>query len=246
LVPAFETGNAMHVYLYRSRMRSQALPEELKLERIEPIEIGDKFFSGDLRLLNRKGHENHAFLLEAGPNLIEHILKLRRAGCDHPVLVLRDSLAPADSARALYAGADDDLLMPVKAVEMKARITAILRRIHGMSADSVTVGEVTAYFDGRDPEVSGHRVKLSRREHAIFQQLVLNARRVISKPAIYDAVYGMSEEQPFDKVIDVYICKIRKKIALTAESGYPYIETVHGRGYKLDCASESGMTRAAS
>ncbi len=74
------------------------------------------------------------------------------------------------------------------------------------------MGEVTAYFDGRDPEVAGERVKLSRREHAIFQHLALNAHRVISKAAIYDAVYGMADDQPFDKVIDVYICKIRKKI----------------------------------
>ena len=55
----------------------------------------------------------------------------------------------------------------------------------------------------------------------------------MSKAAIYDAVYGMAEEQPFDKVIDVYICKIRKKIASAAGGGHRYIETVHGRGYKL-------------
>ena len=67
---------------------------------------------------------------------------------------------------------------------------------------------------------------------------MLNAGRVVSKGAIYDAVYGMSEEQPFDKVIDVYICKIRKKIDQSAESGHNYIETVHGRGYKFAPAPE--------
>ena len=55
----------------------------------------------------------------------------------------------------------------------------------------------------------------------------------MSKAALYDAVYGMAEDQPFDKVIDVYICKIRKKIDLAAGPGHRYIETVHGRGYKL-------------
>jgi two-component system cell cycle response regulator CtrA len=76
-------------------------------------------------------------------------------------------------------------------------------------------------------------VFLSGREHAVFRQLALNASRVVSKAAIYDAVYGMAEDQPFDKVIDVYICKIRKKIASVAGGGHSYIETVHGRGYKL-------------
>jgi two-component system cell cycle response regulator CtrA len=56
---------------------------------------------------------------------------------------------------------------------------------------------------------------------------------VISKDAIYDAVYGSSIDQPFDKVIDVYICKLRKKIASASESGWQYIETVQGRGYRL-------------
>jgi len=233
----------MHVYLYQAESRRRMLLDELQSERMKPVEIGPQFFMGDLRLLNRAGHDSHAFLLTAGPDLIGQIAKLRRAGCEHPVLVLRNTADAENAAQALDAGADDDVVMPVKAVELKARINAVLRRAHGHSADSITIGEVTAFFDGRDPEVSGQRVKLSRREHTIFQQLVLNARRVISKAAIYDAVYGMSDEQPFDKVIDVYICKIRKKIGQAAESGYQYIETVHGRGYKLDTAE---TTAAAS
>ena len=156
---------------------------------------------------------------------------------------MRDFRNSRDTAAALDAGADDDIVIPVKSVELRSRINSITRRSHGHAAESVNVGEVTAYFDGRDPEISGQVVKLSRREHAIFQQLVLNAGRVVSKATIYDAVYGMSEEQPFDKVIDVYICKIRKKIDQSAASGHNYIETVHGRGYKFAAVAET-MKRA--
>jgi two-component system cell cycle response regulator CtrA len=92
---------------------------------------------------------------------------------------------------------------------------------------------LTAYFDGRDPVISGNRIKLSKREHSVFQHLALNSNKVISKDAIYDAVYGSAIEQPFDKVIDVYICKLRKKISAASSSGWQYIETVQGRGYKL-------------
>lgn len=74
---------------------------------------------------------------------------------------------------------------------------------------------------------------------------MLNARRVVSKAAIYDALYGMAEDQPFDKVIDVYICKIRKKIASAAGPGHRYIETVHGRGYKLSPPEMHPQTDAA-
>ncbi|MAY89040.1 MAG: transcriptional regulator [Pseudooceanicola sp.] len=238
----------MHVYLYQGASRRQSLIDDLNALRVTPVEIGPAFFRADLRMLNRDGHENHAFLLMAGPDLVTHVLKLRRAGCDHPIVVLREVADAEATAQVLEAGADDDVLMPARAIELRARINAVLRRVHGHSSESITLGEVTAFFDGRDPEVSGTRVKLSRKEHAIFQQLVLNARRVVSKAAIYDAVYGMSDDQPFDKVIDVYICKIRKKIGQSAESGYPYIETVHGRGYKLDAGAvdDAAMARVAA
>ena len=236
----------MHVYLGQADSVRRTLLDELHAARMTPVDIGPRFFDGDLRQLTREGHENHAFLLSDGPGLIRQIRKLRRAGCAHPIMVLRSAPDAENSAEALDAGADGDLVMPVRGLELKARINAILRRAHGHSADSITVGEVRAFFDGRDPEVCGQRVKLSKREHTIFQQLVLNARKVISKAAIYDAVYGMSEEQPFDKVIDVYICKIRKKIAQAAPSGHPYIETVHGRGYKLDEAESLSPIRAAA
>ena len=236
----------MHIYLYEPRAdRLNGLMAELRSARMKPVPIQANFFRGELGLLNRGGHEDRPFLLAESPDLLDQIAALRAAGCSNPVLVMRDFRNSRDTAAALDAGADDDIVIPVKSVELKSRINSITRRSHGHAAESVQVGEVTAYFDGRDPEISGQVVKLSRREHAIFQQLVLNAGRVVSKGAIYDAVYGMAEDQPFDKVIDVYICKIRKKLGQAAASGHQYIETVHGRGYKLD-AAETEMRPVAA
>ena len=224
----------MHLYLYETRLeRRQGLIDELNSARIHPVTIGAEFFMGDLAMLSREGSEARPFLLADLPDTPEIVARMRAAGARNPVLVLRDFRNSRAAAKMLDLGADDDLVVPVKAIELRSRINAITRRSHGHTAESVTIGEVTAYFDGRDPEVAGQRIKLSRREHAIFQQLALNACKVISKAAIYDAVYGMADEQPFDKVIDVYICKIRKKIDTAAPSGHQYIETVHGRGYKL-------------
>lgn len=136
-------------------------------------------------------------------------------------------------AETLNAGADDDIAIPLKGAELRARIDAILRRNHGHFAESIQVGQIKAYLDGRDPEVAGKRVRLSQREYEIFRHLALNAYKVISKTAIYNAIYGAKGRRPFNRVVDVYICKIRKKFDAAAPNGDSHIETVHGRGYKL-------------
>ena len=110
------------------------------------------------------------------------------------------------------------------------------------------VGRLTVFLDGRDPEVGpaggGERLRLSQREHAILGVLASHHRRVVSKEHIYDEVYGLSGADPLDKVIDVYICKLRKKIA-EATGGARYIETVYGRGYKFEAPPEHDEPEAA-
>lgn len=224
----------MYIYVFEPRSgRREALLAELKAVGMSPITISESFFSTDLSVLNRKGSDTRGIVIGETPLVLDYIRAIRNAGCLNPVLILRDFKNSRDTSEALDHGADDVMISPIKGVEVLSRVNSINRRAYGHAAESVTVGEVTAYFDGRDPEVSGERLRLSRREHAIFQHLALNANKVISKGAIYDAVYGMDDDQPFDKVIDVYICKLRKKITAAADSGHQYIETVYGRGYKF-------------
>ncbi|MCU4654332.1 response regulator transcription factor [Roseibacterium sp. SDUM158016] len=224
----------MQVYVHEPRKnRIASLLAELRSDKIVPSPIDDAFFERDLSLLNRPDSLGNALLLAAVPGVNERITALREAGCENPVVVMRDFRNAQDTALLLDRGADEVVVMPIKAVELRARVNAILRRSHGHSADEVKVGEIVAYFDGRDPEVAGHRLRLSQREHAIFKQLALNATKVVPKSAIYDAVYGIADVPPFEKVIDVYICKIRKKLEATTPQGSRYIETVPGRGYRF-------------
>lgn len=229
----------MRTYVFEPREKRRAsLASELENVGLQPLFVGEEFFETGLAPLTQPGCEHRAILIGESPNTHKQIRAIRTSGCDNPLIVLRDFRNSADTAAALDRGADDVIVSPIKGSEVFARINSIVRRSHGHASESVIVGEVTAYFDGRDPLVSGARIKLSKREHSIFQHLALNSNKVISKNAIYDAVYGMSADQPFDKVIDVYICKLRKKIAAAAESGAQYIETIHGRGYKLSTPEE--------
>jgi two-component system cell cycle response regulator CtrA len=224
----------VHIYVHEPREeRREGLLRELTSEKMTPCVVEDGFFRRDLSLLFISGRAGNPFLLAAVPGVQDRIETIRKAGCDSPVVVMRDFRNARNAADCLNLGADEDVVAPIKGVELKARLNAILRRAHGHAEAEVQVGEIVAYFDGRDPEIAGRRVRLSQREHAIFHQLVLNARRVVSKPAIYDAVYGVAEVPPFEKVIDVYICKIRKKFEATVPQGSRYIETVPGRGYRF-------------
>lgn len=168
---------------------------------------------------------------------------LRKDGCSMPIIGLLDHRNSEAVIQMLGAGFDDVMIKPVSPVEVIARIKAVIRRGFGHMAGHVQIGEVTAYLDGRDPEVGGQRVKLSHREHSIFIELALRVGKVVSKELLYDTLYGKLDSQPFDKVIDVYICKLRKKLASVTNGG-KYIETVYGRGYKLEApgADEHEMT----
>ncbi|MFM2044503.1 MAG: putative cell cycle transcriptional regulator (CheY-like receiver domain) CtrA [Pseudomonadota bacterium] len=164
--------------------------------------------------------------------------RIRRSAGRAIMVSLLEHRCVTSTINHLRAGADDVLVKPVNAQEIEARLHAVRRRFHGHTSPEIQVGRLTVYLDGRDPAVDGRRLRLSHREHAIFSVLALNVGRVISKEKIYEAVYALSGSDPLDKVIDVYICKLRKKLA-EATGGEKYIETVYGRGYKFE-APEAG------
>ncbi|HYG86986.1 MAG TPA: response regulator transcription factor [Azospirillum sp.] len=186
--------------------------------------------------LEEMGHDLEdydAIIIGSVADSAECVARLRSLKTNAAILCLLEHRCANTTVKILHAGADDVLVKPVVSVEIRARIEATQRRTHGHSTNAISVGRLTVYLDGRDPEIDGVRLRLSQREHAILSVLALHHRRVVSKEHIYDSVYGLSESEPLDKVIDVYICKLRKKIA-DATGGGRYIETVYGRGYKFE------------
>lgn len=170
------------------------------------------------------------------------IADIRSLTPNAPIISLLDMRSADKTIRFLGAGADDVIVKPINGLEITSRIHAIARRGAGVTQSSVTVGKLTIHLDGRDPEVDGERIKLSQREYSIFMLLAMRVGRVVAKEAVYDSVYGLNDAQPYDKVIDVYICKLRKKLA-DATGGEKYIETVYGRGYKLDEPAKTAAHR---
>lgn len=163
----------------------------------------------------------------------EHeVRRVRATGFRGAVVAIIAERSVVRTTCLLGAGCDDVLEAPVDIRELSSRLAAIERRLHGHAAGSIEIGAITVHFDGRDPEVDGEPIRLSGRESAIFHHLARHGGRVVPRSSIYDAVYGVSDSKPFDKVIDVFICKLRKKIK--GATGRQYIRTVHGMGYILE------------
>ncbi len=162
-----------------------------------------------------------------GPSLITAV---RNQGYTGPIIVLQDS-PNTDEAVALYgASADDVVQKPIKAPHLAARIRSILRRMHGYVRAETVIGDLVFPLDGRPPSFAGEDLPLSRRERALLECLVMKTGKAVSRDTIFATIYGAFGDERDPKIIDVYVCKLRKK--LKNQYG-DYIETVFGIGYML-------------
>lgn len=170
------------------------------------------------------------------------VAEIRRRGWKGPVLALQET-ASTDEAVALYgAGADDVAVKPVKAVHLAARLRAVVRRIHGFAKAEVSVGNLLFPLDGRPVLLDGAPVALSRRERALLECLALRTGKAVGRETIFASIYGAYAGEIDPKIIDVYVCKLRKK--LRSERG-DYISTIFGVGYMLADPEAAKATRAA-
>ncbi len=157
--------------------------------------------------------------------------RLREARVTTPVLILSGTGEMEAKVRALGFGADDYVTKPFHRQELVARITAIVRRSKGHSQSIIHVGKLAVNLDAKAVEVDGQRVHLTGKEYQILELLALRKGTTLTKEMFLNHLYNGMDE-PELKIIDVFICKLRKKLNLAC-GGDNYIETVWGRGYVL-------------
>ena len=164
-------------------------------------------------------------------NGFDVLKQLRVARVNTPILILSGAADIDTKVRGLGYGADDYMTKPFNKDELIARINAIVRRSKGHAHSVIKTGDIVVNLDAKTTEANGQRIHLTGKEYQMLELLSLRKGTTLTKEMFLNHLYGGMDE-PELKIIDVFICKLRKKLA-NASSGKNYIETVWGRGYVL-------------
>ncbi len=161
----------------------------------------------------------------------EVLRRLRNARVQTPVLILSGLTESDNKVKGLGTGADDYLTKPFNKAELLARIQAIVRRSKGHSDSVIRTGKLAVNLDAHTVEVDGKSVHLTGKEYGILELLSLRKGTTLTKEMFLNHLYNGIDE-PELKIIDVFVCKLRKKLSKAAKDE-TYIHTVWGRGYVL-------------
>ncbi|MBB4286515.1 response regulator transcription factor CtrA [Roseospira goensis] len=197
------------------------------------LEIG-KLYDYDIILLD---------LMLPDMDGLDVIRGLRAARVETPVLILSGIDESSRKVKGLGIGADDYLTKPFDRGELLARIQAIVRRARGHAQPVVRVGRLTINLETRAAEVDDQPLHLTGKEYGILELLAMRRGSTLTKEQFLNHLYGGMDE-PELKIIDVFICKLRKKIA-KATGQETYVETVWGRGYRLCEPSDTPSAKSA-
>jgi two-component system, cell cycle response regulator CtrA len=166
----------------------------------------------------------------------EVVRRIRGLHVEIPVIILSGLSRPQGKVKAFGLGADDFITKPYDSAELLARVQAIVRRSKGFSHAALEVGPLVVNIDRHEVTVHGKPVHLTSKEYSILELLVLRRGMALTKEAFLNHLYGGLDE-PEIKIIDVFICKLRKKLAQAGAEGF--IGTIWGRGYILRQPTQS-------
>ncbi len=153
-----------------------------------------------------------------------------------PIIALSDVRSLETTLELFSAGIDDVVRKPVHVREILARTDAIWRRVNRPNSHA-ELGRMKIFFDGRDIEIDGEPLPLPRRERRILEFLVKNSHRRVTKTQIFNAVYGIFEDNVDEIVVEGHVSKLRKKLRLRL--GHDVIDARRYLGYQF-VATEPG------
>lgn len=153
-----------------------------------------------------------------------------RDSADCPILFLTAKTMEADVMKGLGVGGDDYITKPFGLLELRARVSAHLRREHREKKNAVTIGNVQFQLLAKKVLADGTEIPFTKSEYAICEYLALNHGQVFSKERIYEHVFGYDGESD-SSVITEHVKNIRSKLA---KAGEEPLKTVWGIGYRWE------------
>ena len=206
-------------------MIREGVVEFLREFKYEMVEAGD-----GLEALKKFNHEINLVILDIKlPSMsgLEVLRKIREKS-RVPVLMMTAFSDEESQIMAFSNLADGFMEKPFSLPVLKARVEALLKKTLGEDLREFSYQETKIDFVSFRAEIAGQPVEVKPKELEILKYLFLNEGRVLKREQIIENVWKESEEIPFDRVIDVYIKELRKKLKLDC------IYTVRGVGYKLE------------
>lgn len=206
-------------------MIREGVVEFLREFKYEMVEAGD-----GLEALKKFNHEINLVILDIKLPLMSGLEVLRkiREKSRVPVLMMTAFSDEESQIMAFSNLADGFMEKPFSLPVLKARVEALLKKTLGEDLREFSYQETKIDFVSFRAEIAGQAVEVKPKELEILKYLFLNEGRVLTREQIIENVWKESEEIPFDRVIDVYIKELRKKLKLDC------IYTVRGVGYKLE------------
>lgn len=164
-------------------------------------------------------------------NGLELLEKLKSSGKADGVIIVSAKDSLDDRLKGLNLGADDYLSKPFHMAELHARVKAVLRRRNFEGNQQINVGNVSIFPESREVKIDEHVVALNRKEYDILMYLITNKKRLVTKSALAEHVWGdhIDQADSFDFIYS-QIKNLRKKL----ENATITIEAVYGVGYKLE------------
>lgn len=152
-------------------------------------------------------------------NGFDLLKEARQANRDAAFIILTARSETDDKIKGLDLGADDYLAKPFSLMELQSRMQAILRRRHGLTSNSIKIGEFVMDINNRTVQYQNHPVNLTRKEFDLLHYLALHKNRVLTRMQLTEHIWGDVMEEDYDSnYIDVHIKNLRKKLSADRKS----------------------------